>query len=391
VKIGFVTPFYGPEAKGGAEAECRRTAIHLAAAGLDVDILTTCILSFQHDWRVQHYQAGTTAEDGLTIRRFRTENVNNECFGDLNDRLIAGQTLSEQEDRQFMAMHINSFDLLRYVDAHRGDYDWVCMIPYLFNLTVSAAQVVPGKAVLIPCLHDEGYARMSMMKPLFNSVARIVFHTKAEQDLAHSLYGEMNGNDRMIGEGIDTDASGDGQRFRKQHGLSGPFILYAGRRDEEKNFPTLLRYFSFYKKHHPGDLKLVSMGSGALSLTEEMAESVLDLGYVSEQEKLDAYAAATLFCLPSLNESFSIVIMEAWLAETPCLVHGDCAVTREHAVTSGGGLYFSSYGEFEAGVTHLLEHPDLAASMGRCGRQYVLDRFAWDHIVDRYKNEVFAG
>jgi alcohol dehydrogenase (cytochrome c) len=38
--------------------------------------------------------------------------------------------------------------------------------------------------------------------------------------------------------------------------------------------------------------------------------------------KYDAYAGANLLCQPSLHESFSIVLMEAWLAETPVLVDG---------------------------------------------------------------------
>jgi glycosyltransferase involved in cell wall biosynthesis len=390
MKIAFVTPFFGPGAKGGAEAECRRTAIHLAAAGIDVHILTTCIYSFQHDWRVDHYRAGTTCEDGITIHRFGTESVNNHMFADLNERIIARKDISLEEERQFFAMHINSFDLYRYLDEHRDDYDWFCLIPYLFGMTVRAAQIVQEKSVLIPCLHDEGYANLSMVAEMFKSVAKVVFHAEAERALARRLYGNMNGRDHLIGEGIDTHATGNGTRFREKYGITEPFIFYAGRKDEEKNFPVLLRYFSFYKQHNHNDLKLVVAGPGSLSLSNEMENVVLDLGYVTEEDKLDAYSAADLFCLPSLNESFSIVIMEAWLAETPCLVHEHCAVTREHVVKSGGGLFFSSYGSFECCVNHILKSPEQAATMGHFGRRYVLENFTWSHIVDRYQNEVLT-
>jgi glycosyltransferase involved in cell wall biosynthesis len=89
--------------------------------------------------------------------------------------------------------------------------------------------------------------------------------------------------------------------------------------------------------------------------------------------------------MPSLHESFSIVLMESWLAQTPSLVHGQCAVTLEHSRRSNGGLYFNNYDEFAATLTYLLDHPQLAQQLGRQGRRYVLHNYAWDVIVPRYK------
>jgi glycosyltransferase involved in cell wall biosynthesis len=89
--------------------------------------------------------------------------------------------------------------------------------------------------------------------------------------------------------------------------------------------------------------------------------------------------------LPSLNESFSIVLMESWLAGTPSLVHGRCAVTLEHSRRGNGGLYFTNYDEFTATLTYLLDHPAVADQLGRQGRRYALRNYAWDVIVPRYE------
>jgi glycosyltransferase involved in cell wall biosynthesis len=105
---------------------------------------------------------------------------------------------------------------------------------------------------------------------------------------------------------------------------------------------------------------------------------------VPRQDKYDAFAAAALFCMPSVHESFSLVIMESWLMGTPILVHGDCAVTTEHCRRANGGLYFSNYPEFAATVTYLLDHPQIAQTMGRLGARYVLANYQWDTIIDKY-------
>lgn len=42
MKIAFVIPWYGEDMKGGAEMELREVSVHLAKAGIDVEILTTC-------------------------------------------------------------------------------------------------------------------------------------------------------------------------------------------------------------------------------------------------------------------------------------------------------------------------------------------------------------
>jgi len=390
VKIAFVSPFFGTEAAGGAESECRNTAIRLAASGINVEILTTCARDIHHNWNMNYYAQGVAREDGLTIRRFRTEHVNLEGFDALNKKIIQGVKLSEEEERLFMALYVNSLDLYRYLSAHGNDHDWICFIPYLFGTTVYGSLFNPARTILIPCLHDEGYARLQAVKELFHRSARIVFHVNAERELAQRLYGDLPGRILMIGEGIDTDLLSDADRFRARYNISSPFVLYAGRKDESKNVHTLIRYFTAYKEAHQGDLKLVLVGPASLPIPERMKDEILDLGFVPHQDRNDAYSAATVFCQPSLNESFSIVMMESWLCKTPCLVSGKCAVTREHVVRSGGGLYFDNYADFDGCLTYLMEQPDMRNRMGLAGREYVLSQFAWDTIISRYIREVLA-
>ncbi len=110
---------------------------------------------------------------------------------------------------------------------------------------------------------------------------------------------------------------------------------------------------------------------------------VRDLGYLDAAGKAAAYAAATVVCQPSVNESFSIVLMEAWLAGTPVLVHGRCAVTTHHVLSAGGGLAFEDFYEFAEALDLLLEDAERRRRLGEQGRAYVEAVYSWPAVTAR--------
>jgi len=112
---------------------------------------------------------------------------------------------------------------------------------------------------------------------------------------------------------------------------------------------------------------------------------VISIGVRDEQDKFDAYAAALALCQPSLNESLSIVMMEAWQMGTPAFVHRDCAVTRAHVIQSNGGLYFGNYVEFESALEFMLSSPELCAAMGQAGQRYVSAQYSWSAVMQRFQ------
>ena len=130
---------------------------------------------------------------------------------------------------------------------------------------------------------------------------------------------------------------------------------------------------------------LVLIGGGDIAIPESVKDDVYDLGFVSKQDKYNAMAAAALLCQPSHNESFSLVIMESWLCGRPVLVSSQCAVTKDFAKRSNGGLYFKDYFEFEGCVQYILQNPEAAAELGANGGAFVRENFEWDVIVEKYR------
>jgi len=384
MKIVFVCPWYGPDIPGGAEAEARRTVENLRQRGEAVEVWTTCLKDFEGDWAFNYYPAGDDQVNGVPVKRFPVGPRNGELFATLNRQVLSGARLSREEEKLFFEHMIQSPALIHQIQ-HQGHNCLFFFIPYLFSTTFFGARIHPDRSFIIPCLHDEGYARLTGLGEAFHRVRGLIFHTRVEMALGQELFSLAKNQSHLFGEGIDTDLDYDPERFRSKYQLKDPFVLYAGRRDGGKNTPLLMQYFAWFKQRHPSDLKLVLIGNLPVRIPPGCTD-ILDYGFVPKQDKYDAYGAAALFCQPSVLESFSIVIMESWLCGRPILVNAHCPVTVEHCRESQGGLYFGNYPEFEEALLELLHNRTLARTLAQNGKAYVLSRFHWDQISRKYRD-----
>ena len=72
MKIAFVTPRYGTNVIGGAEAAARALAEHLVAdLGHDVEVFTTCALEYT-TW-ANELEPGTELVNGVSVHRFLSD------------------------------------------------------------------------------------------------------------------------------------------------------------------------------------------------------------------------------------------------------------------------------------------------------------------------------
>src|SRR4030067_3506567 len=218
---------------------------------------------------------------------------------------------------------------------------------------------------------------------MFEGCKGINFNSFPEKILANRLYNIKNKSSTIIGTGFNTE-SGDKNRFKQMNQIYEDFILYSGRIEEGKNAHLLVEFVGKYNKLNNTSLKLVLMGIGNMTIPSDIKKDVIKIGFKSGQEKFDAYAAAAVLCQPSINESFSIVIMESWLCETPVLVHENCAGRKYHCIESNGGLYFKDYNDFEGCINFLLKNPLVREKMGKNGQKYVLKNYNWDRIAEKY-------
>ena len=381
-RIAMVCPRLAEGATvGGAETLLRRLADRAAGAGWKVDFLTTCAQD-HFSWR-NTLPAGQHRVGDLSVHFFPV-NADRDLgrFLEIQDAISRGLEVSDEDERAWIDHNVNSEALCGYLREHRDDYDRVVLGPYLFGLTWHAARVRPEKTLLVPCLHDEPFARLRIMREMFARVRGFLFNTPPEQQLARRLFDIEANRCHVVGMGLDDFASNPAATAAA-HAIHRPYLVYAGRREPLKGTPLLLDFVSTFRRRTGSDVALVFTGSGPLDPPPDLAPHVIDLGFVTEREKHDAMAGAAAFCHPSVNESLGIVILEAWLAGTPSLVHASSEVLRWQCQSSQGGLWFRVYPEFERELTLLLDRPDLRDRLGRNGRDYVLREYAWPAVEPR--------
>lgn len=378
-KIIFVIPWYGKDATGGAELQCRTLAEHLKGVGLDIEIFTTCSRQFNSAW-INDFKLGKYQEDGLLVHRFRVDQRDSSLFGYLNDRILSTGRIKEDEELSFFQNSINSKDMM---DAIAKDSESLFVfIPYLYGTTIFGCQIHPERSIMIPCLHDENYTKMSLVKKVLSHVRAIAFNSSSERDFALSLLRNLPYNE-ILGEGIDPVSKYDDLDSFKQKFNLKDFILCAGRKESGKNTPLLVEYFVKFLQRNNTDLKLVLTGKGQMDMLAPYSKNIVDV-FLTKDDLSRAYSTASILCLPSTNESFSRVIMESWLHKTPVLVNGNCAVTKEFCLRSNGGLYFDNYDEFESCVKFYLENPEIRKKLGENGESFVRQNFNWEKVIQDY-------
>lgn len=385
--IALVIPWYGDDIKGGAEQECNYLAHSLKAAGAEVEVFTTCVKEASADRSVNTLEDGAHAESGILVRRFKVRVRDMDKFVPANVKIYNGEQVTLEEEQAYFQEDINSPDMYQYIRENKDNYKCFIFIPYMYGPTYNGSKECPDNCIMIPCLHDESYAYLHLTRKMMERMKGLIFHAKPEYVLAKRLYNLHDVKVGVLGEGIDTawHSECNAERFREKYNIQGDFILFAGRKDAGKKADELLQFFCRYIEiNSHRTVKLVFIGGGHLDIPEEYKEKILDLGFVSVEDKHDAFAAASFLCNPSWFESFSLVVMESWLAKRPVLVSEHCAVTTNFCLETNGGLYFKDFPTFAGTVDYLLDNEDVSRRMGENGFAYVMSNFTHEVIAKKY-------
>jgi len=383
--IAFVSPrFAEGTTVGGAETLLKNLALRLAARNIKITFLATC--ADNHVSWENTLPPGTKQVGPIELIRFPVDPKKDAgAFAHIQDEIMRETDLDPTEERKWIENSVNSQAMYDHIRENADRYDVIITGPYLFGITWFAAQILPEKTLLIPCLHDEPYARLKIMKDLFEAVAGILYNAAPEALLAQQLYNISPEKGRLVGMGLDP-FEGDGDAFIRKYKIKRPYVIYCGRRETGKGTPLMTHYLSTFRERTGHDIMLLCTGSGDIEAPPEFQPHIMDLGFVSEQDKHNAMAGARVFIHPSTFESFGIVLLESFLARTPALVHAGCNVLQWQCRQSGAGFWFRHYPDFEEELLLLLSDKKLRNNMGEAGRRFVVNQYAWNVVEQRLLN-----
>src|SRR5690606_34848593 len=129
-------------------------------------------------------------------------------------------------------------------------------------------------------------------------------------------------------------------------------------------------------------LDLLLVGRNVLPIPSH--PRIRHLGFLSDEDKFDALAAADVLIMPSQYESLSMVALEAWALGRPVLANGRCDVLRGQCIRSNAGLYYENFDEFAEALYMLEASGPVGGILGRNGREFYRRHYSWPVIERKY-------
>jgi len=172
--------------------------------------------------------------------------------------------------------------------------------------------------------------------------------------------------------------------------------LYVGRLVKTKGLYTLLRSLYLIKRRGITPWFKVAGDGPQMDRLRNLKrrlglDSVEFLGHVTEEEKWDLYAGCRYLVLPSLFESFGMVLLEAMAFGKPVIATSAGGIPE---VVGNGGVVVSPGDEEDLAdaIMHVITTPELRSELSSKARERVRI-FTWDHIslrLEKVYHECFV-
>lgn len=340
LRILHVTPYCGEAwAYGGIARLSATLAAGLANRGHRVTVCTTDVCDRQtrltgspradrwHAWPPER------RDDGVTRRVF--PNVSNR----LAYRWQAFAPLGlarymRRHARDFDVAHLHACRNLPGVIAARHLAD--AGVPYVLAPNGTAPRL--ERRVLIKRLFDAVYGNRVLQR-----ASRLVAVSRAEEAQLAAI-GAPEALVSRIPNPIDLrefETPVVRGRFRREHGLRGPLVVFLGKITPRKRLDLLVRAFARLAR---SDVSLVIAGNDMGGLDAAVADArtlgIVDririVGLLTGRARLEALADADVAVYPSEHEIFGLVPLEALLCGTPVVVSDDSGCGEVVRSTGGG-------------------------------------------------------
>ena len=287
------------------------------------------------------------------------------------------------------------------IEDVRGDYDVVFAVGFPYTIfsfgALKTARAAGAPLILTPFLHlatpDDPYrnyyTRPHQIRLLAESDT-VVVQTMIEAD-AVAGWGIPDSKILTLGMAVEHKqvTGGDPKAFRTRLGIpqGRQVVGQIGTLDPNKGSNDLVRAITRLNKSRGANPVHLLMGGASspdfelfiAELPDGMPTWLHLLGPLSNQERIDFYAALDLYSMPSRTDSFGIVFLEAWANGLPVVAAAAGGVTE--VVQDGKTGLLVPFGDIERLTTalgDLLDNPERARTMGETGRKLVNTGFNWD-------------
>lgn len=229
--------------------------------------------------------------------------------------------------------------------------------------------------------------RYTAYDQLYREADAMIVYTDSEKETVVNDIGVDADRVFVTGVGPVVQEDYDKEVFLKEHDLEEDnFVLILGQQYKYKGGAAVLAATQAVWEKYP-DRKFVFIGPPT-QYSQELFKDIrdpriLNLGAVSPKDKAAALASCALLCLPSMQESFGGVYIEAWCYKK-AVIGGNIPAIACVIDNNVNGLLTAQEGEAVAGhILALLDSPETRARMGEAGWQKVRDKYSWAQLAEK--------
>ena len=401
MRLLVVVQRYGAEIAGGSERAAREFASRLAARGHDVTVATGRARSYV-TW-ADELAGGTSHDAGVRVVRFDVVAPRDlDRFLDLQNRVLGAAYLGRQVPLLMQESWIRECGPLlggfeEWLVEESGGFDVAIIFTYQYATAWMAARALRGRVpvVLHPTAHAELTFYLDVFTELFAAADGIGYLTEEEQSLVLARGGVRDHAVATVcGIGVEPAAdvvAGEIQRVRDAYGLgSADYAVCVGRIDEGKGTTELVELHRRAAVAHEDDVALLVVVGEASSTSVGADRHVRVTGFVPEKDLRALVGGAIALVQPSVHESFSLVLCEAWALGRPVLVTGLNDVLVGQVRRSGGGLVYRDLAEYAVMLEALRLPVGPGLALGASGRAYVGEIYSWERVLTHYEEFLHA-
>ena len=297
-------------------------------------------------------------------------------------------TWSEKHGLETLEIPIENLDQLHTLLPSRPDIVHVVDVTDV-DFTLAGAKLAQALGVplgVTPASSVSVWNDVDSVYEICRSADALFVLNQVEKDLFYK-HGVPYERMAMISQGPELDGIPDPAAFRKRYNISGPIVLFLGRKARFKGYVTLLAATELVWNHRP-DTCFAFLGphwdENCKSIFQAYSDPrIIETRLVNEQEKYSALEACDMLCLPTSADVFPLVFVEAWSCKKPVITApfpGASEVVRDN---HDGLIVEATPPAVASSVLKLLEDEELRMSLGKNGRKRVDSELNWTKVTDQ--------
>lgn len=180
-------------------------------------------------------------------------------------------------------------------------------------------------------------------------------------------------------------------------GIKNKYLLYVGTLEPRKNIHGLAEAYIRLPQEVRSKYALVLAGGKGwyieddlkyISKLQQKGFDIILTGYVSDDQRADLYANASLFILASFYEGFGIPVLEAMSYDCPCAL-SDIEVL--HEVSGSAAVYFNPADpdDIALNIGNILKDTRMTTELRGLGRER-LKRYNWPSVAKKVHEQLMG-